>query len=91
MKKILSIMLMLVVLSTMVLAVKPVNKTTYTEFYDLDGDGILDEVTIVEASLKETKKTTTLQLSYFAEGYSEYLGQELVVNGEVIVDTFLFN
>lgn len=83
--------LLLIAMSLTAFAGKPVQKEEYTVEFDTDGDGIFDTVVIVEESLKQTKKSTTLSRTFFSEDYLDYLGMELIVNGEVIVDTFIFN
>ena len=85
MKKVFAIMVVLLLVASFAMAAKPVEKNTYT--IDIDGTTIV----VVEETLKDTKKTTVIEKSYFAEDYLEYLGQELIVNGEVFVDTFPLN
>lgn len=63
-------------------------KTTVTdESYMING---VCTPVIVEVTIKDSKNVYSDNRMYFTEDY-EYLGQELTVNDEVIVDTFTYN
>jgi hypothetical protein len=91
MKKTISVVIVsLLILAMTVFAAKPVKGPDAIEYFDIDGDGELEEVWI-ESSHKVTKKSDVMNSVFFTENYREYLGQELIVNGEVVVDTFVAN
>ncbi len=89
-----NIKLFIALLISMALLATPllagVVKDTFTEDYDLDGDGVIDITVTVERTIKDSKNVYSDNRMYFSEDY-EYLGQELTVNGDVIEDTFPYN
>jgi hypothetical protein len=89
MKKII-LPIMIIALIAGIAFAKPVTKMHSTEYFDINGDGI-KECVWVESSYKVTAKSTTITNTYFTENYLEYLGQEVLVNGQVISDTFALN
>jgi redox-regulated HSP33 family molecular chaperone len=90
MNKAISVLAILMILAVSTVMAAAPQKSTHTEKYDINGDGILDTV-VVEQSQKMTKKSTVVEKSYFSEAYMIYLGQELIVDGVLMIDTFQYN
>lgn len=88
MKKLLVLCLVALYLITAPAFAAGPSKTTETQYYDINCDGI-DEPVLVETTIKP--KNDVVEISYFTEDYVIYLGQEMIVNGYVELDTFVYN
>lgn len=70
-------------------AKKP-DKWKSIEYWDIDGDGIDDEITVFNSEQEKGKSFVKYKDYYIGDG-DVYLGYEQWINGELVEDTFSYN